>query len=342
MTACFTAPSFTCTAGQTRKSEVCARDPVTGCPSKLVRIDIFDATCAVVSTVYTNLVGVPVAGFTPDMQVDCAQFQETISCSTSATPLPITLTGQDCTGVGVPAVGSPGQLVEVVQRPGQVLSVKICTPSEYNREVSVLCNPANGFAPVNLVTLWPESAVPGTPPTVEAYNPNGTPFVGAIGSLVKCPGETIDIVSERWCANGAPYERISFFDVSVTPSTLVSTMWRDNSGAVVPDPVAGSLGECVQVRKVLIYHQENTSGLTMGDIVTVTGANIIHSVTVVQISGVGAVYGDSGGGAPLFTGQLWSWSAATGGSSFIQDTLSASGLKLDPGAGSQHVTAIYS
>jgi hypothetical protein len=275
------------------------------------------------------------------MQVDCAQFQETISCSTATSP-PITLTGQDCSGTGVPVVGNAGQLTEIVQRPGQVLSVKICTPSEYDREVSVLCDPANGFSPINLVTLWPENAVPGTPPTVEAYSPNGTPFAGAVGSLVKCPGETIDIVVDRWCANGSPYERVSFFDVSVTPSVLVSTLWRDNSGAVVADPGNGSLGECVATRKVLVYHTENLGGLTIADIVVATGASVIHSVTVVQISGVGAVIGDSGSGAPLFTGQLWSWSATTGGTSFTQDTLSASSLRFDPAGGSQHITAIYS
>jgi hypothetical protein len=341
MTACFTTPTFTCVAGQTRTIEVCARDPVTGCPSKLIRVDTFDANCTVVSTTYTNLVGAPVAGFTPAMQVDCAQFQETISCSTATSP-PITLTGQDCSGASVPVVGNAGQLTEIVQRPGQVLSVKICTPSEYDREVSVLCDPANGFSPVNLVTLWPESAVPGTPPTVEAYNPNGTPFVGAVGSLVKCPGEKIDIVSERWCAGGAPYERISFFDISVTPPTLVSTLWRDNSGAVVVNPGSGSLGECVATRKVLVYHAENLGALTVGDIMLATGASILHSVTVVQISGVGTVNGDSGAGAPLFTGQLWSWSASTGSANFIQDTLSFSGLKFDSVGGSQHITAIYS
>jgi hypothetical protein len=341
MAACFTPTPITCTNGQQRRTEVCARDPVSGCAAKLVRVDTFDASCNVTSTTYENLVGVPVAGYTPALEVDCAQFQETITCATAATPL-VTLTGHDCNDTALPAVGVSGQLVEIVQRPGQVLSVKMCTPSDFDREVSVLCDPANSFAPVNLVTLWPTNAVPGTPPTVEAYNPNGTAYAGAIGSLVKCPGETIDTVSERWCDNGVPYERISFYDVSVTPAVLVSTMWRDNSGAVVAAPATGSLGECVVERKVKVYHAVNTAVTSIGNIIATSGAAIIHSLTVVQISGIGNISADSGGGAPLFTGQMWSWSASTGGVESIQDTLSYSSLKMDAAGGSQHVTVIYS
>ena len=55
-------------------------------------------------------------------------------------PTPITLEGQDCAGSPLDAEGLPGQITQIVQAPGQVLTVRIC---EDNTDFELAC----GFDP---------------------------------------------------------------------------------------------------------------------------------------------------------------------------------------------------
>ncbi len=248
--------------------------------------------------------------------------------------------GKDCAGVDLPPVPIVGA-VQTVPHPQAVQLVKICSPTAtLDREYSTLC--AQDGTKVLVVTAWDTTAPLATAPTVEAYTLAGAIYSGDRTLLTDCGTEKLDMVSEPYCSGGLQYERVSFYSVSTTPPALVSTLWRDASGAVVAEPSAGALGACpalVDDRKVLIYLERNGGVITMADIVAACGTIHIQSVTVKQISGDGAVSGDAGSGVPLSAGETWSWSAITGNDAW--DHLGASALMMAAGTGEQRITATF-
>lgn len=144
-------------------------------------------------------------------------------------------------------MSGPG-VVAAVQAAGTVYMVKPC-PGAYDRELSTLCDPATG-APVLVVTYWPQEAAPGTAPTVEAYNANGTAYAGSIAALEKCGGERWDISDKLWfciSATQVSISRVDILDVSEPSAPVVAgSIWQDATGAVIPTPAAGSyaVGAC--------------------------------------------------------------------------------------------------
>lgn len=253
--------------------------------------------------------------------------------------VPVSATGVDC--LGAPVIITDPNVVLTVPAPGTVQMVQICQPTgEQDREYSTLCAPDG--TKVLVVTAWSTSAPLGTAPVVETYTLAGAAYTGDRSLLTDCAAEKLDIVAEQYCAGGFPYERISFYDVSVNPPTLSSTLWRDSSGTAVADPGPGFIGACpalVADRPVLIYLERNAGVTAMADIVAAAGTPHIQSVTVKQIQGTGSVRGDSGSGAPLSAGETWSWSAVT--SDLAWDHLGASALSMDAGGGEQRITATY-
>jgi hypothetical protein len=57
-------------------------------------------------------------------------------------PTPVTLDGQDCEGAALPATGLPGQLTQIIQAPGQVLSVRMCSDDAADFELACGIDPA--------------------------------------------------------------------------------------------------------------------------------------------------------------------------------------------------------
>jgi hypothetical protein len=117
----------------------------------------------------------------------------------------------------------------------------------------------------------------------------------------------------------------------------------DTSVAGLPYAPVGatSVGVCpIALKSKLIYaHKNIASGLTMAQLfAAMTGATVIHSISVTQISGTGFVTGQTGGGFELLPGESHDWIATTLG----MESLHTSNLTLNAGGGVQHVTAIYS
>lgn len=275
----------------------------------------------------------------PDSLADVvAAVQEGNNGAVTPTPLLTPVTAQDCAGGAL--TENVNQAVLTIPHPNAVQKVQICNATpEFLRTEAVLCDPAG--ANVLVITIWPENAAPGTPPVVEAYNQDGTPYGGAIADLVKCPGEKFDIVQDDACAAQVGYTRVSFFDVTAQPPTLVATLWRDASGAVVPEPAGVTIGECValmQDRKVLVWHESITSVRTIQDIVISTGIQHVQSLTAVNVGQqTAAITDDFGNTTKLFPGQSWSWSAITGQDAW--DTLGYSSLSIDATGTDVHITS---
>jgi hypothetical protein len=250
----------------------------------------------------------------------------------------ITVTGEDCAGLPLPVTDKHVRLT--VPAPGAVQLVKICTPTgELDREFSTLCAPDG--TKVLVVTAWDKAAPLATAPIVETYTLAGTPYTGNRALLTDCAAEKLDIVAEQYCSGGFTYERISFYDVSTTPPTLASTLWRDQSGAAVADPGPGAVGQCPAIiadRPVKVWHESVTATRSIQDIVAATGTVHVQSITVTNVGTQRAVIEDDfRNQTRLYPGQSWSWSAITGQDAW--DTLGYSSLTIDATGTDVHVTA---
>lgn len=155
------------------------------------------------------------------------------------------LTGTLVAGaVVVPCGDCPAEVFVVNQGTTPVPTAGVA----FDREVTQMCSPTTGST-VFVVTLWDQAAVPGQAPTVEAFNQDGTPYVGAISALVKCATTTVDVetLDQVVCAGGSTYTHSTFVDTA-TLST-VGSLWRDASGAVVAAPAGPfTLGACEPVQ----------------------------------------------------------------------------------------------
>jgi hypothetical protein len=152
--------------------------------------------------------------------------------------------GVDCAGSPTPAVPTVGS-VQTIPHPTAIQLVKLCKPeTTLDRDYSTLCAPDG--TKVLIVTAWDTTAPLATAPAVEAYTLAGTIYTGDRALLANCAAEKLDIVSEVYCSGGKSYERVSFYSVNTSPPALVSTLWRDASGASVSAPAAGTVGKCIE------------------------------------------------------------------------------------------------
>jgi hypothetical protein len=251
---------------------------------------------------------------------------------------PAPIIGEDCLGAPISVVAPKAVLT--VPAPGAVQMVKICKPTgEFEREYATLCAPDG--TKVLVVTAWDTAAPLATAPVVETYTLAGAVYAGDRALLVDCAAEKLDIVSEEYCSGGFTYERISFYDVSTTPPTLASTLWRDQSGAAVADPGPGQVGACPPViadRPVKIWHESVTSTRSIQDIVAATGTVHVQTITVTNVgTQLATIEDDFGNQTRLYPAQTWSWSAVSGQDAW--DTLGYSTLTVDATGTDVHVTA---
>lgn len=198
---------------------------------------ISTADCGYPRTVY-DLAGAVVAGAEEVPCGDCPEEVIAIAASTTAT-------GVDCAGAPITATGVG--VVQTVPTPGAVQLVRLCdAATSYDREKQLLCTPTG--APVMVVTVWDASAIPGTAPTVEFYDHLGAQWTGDPATLTRCAApETVDVGdAEFFCSDGVTFSRVSFWDITTVPPTLMVSLWQDASGAVVPPPPLAGLfpGHC--------------------------------------------------------------------------------------------------
>lgn len=251
-------------------------------------------------------------------------------CSPAA-PVPITLDGQDCDGVVVPATGLPGQLTHVVQPPGQVFKVQLCTPPKDIEKV-LLCGPLG-----EKVLAISDLTDPLAPVTTYWDLVAGAAWAGAHATLATCPDVDVESDPKEMCDNGVAFLRWFVKSNGVPTGTVFNT---DLSGAVYTPSGAEVFGSCITspVRKVLVFLREFDSPLGVQDIVGAVGTDRVQSITVVNIGpNNGNITDDYGNNTRLYAGQTWSWSAVTG--SDFQDMLGASSLIFDASGTVFQVTA---
>lgn len=114
-------------------------------------------------------------------------------------PEPITIDGTDCEGNALPVTGNPGEVVQVVQAPGQVLTVRFCDDSaSRDWEIVMRCDPATDE---QIMFQWD---VRKNPPTlISATNlSTGEPFTGDANTLVSCGGSKLESDPQPVCYRG--------------------------------------------------------------------------------------------------------------------------------------------
>lgn len=162
-----------------------------------------------------------------------------------------------------------------------------------------------------------------------------SPYTGAFGNC----GDA-EVTSLEACYNGQPVA-IHFIhgNPGLEPSVLVTDAMGDT---VVGADASNTLIGCCPIvpveNKHLVFMWRNGGVLDIPQIMSLSGARHVLSVTVKQISGRGTIQGDSGSGVPMDAGETWSWSAV---SDQNVDFLSASALSMDAGGGEQRITATY-
>jgi hypothetical protein len=249
--------------------------------------------------------------------------QQVVVCSPIevAAPPPVVVSGVSCAGAPVPV--TVNQVVQSVPHPTAVQLVKVCaSDTPLDREVTLLCAPAG--AQVWVVTQWPQGALPGTPPTIDAFNLDGTPYTGAVSALTRCATNDYEVVSQAVCVGGVSYTRTTFFDAQTLLD--VGVVWQDTAGAVVPAPTGVAvLGACSTVTPVKVafmtldlsqpYLGEGplpVQTVDGGTLVTMLGGGVtLLSVTAKQVKGTGILRGALilSPLTQLRTGESISWSS---------------------------------
>lgn len=148
-----------------------------------------------------------------------------------ATPVPVL--APTC-GVDLAVFANSALATPIINTPGTVLNVKLCPPASADREMVVLCSSAGNRVVVQNIT--PVNAVLGTAPIFEAWNLDGTPYIGVISALVSCGSEKVDVSEEEFCDNGVSVTRTTFYDVNSAIPTVLSVLWRSVTGVVIPAP----------------------------------------------------------------------------------------------------------
>ena len=135
----------------------------------------------------------------------CSNPQYVVICGTSVEPPPtpdVVLTGQDCDGVAVPASGGYGELVQVVQAPGQVLTVRMCE-SDKDFELSCGVDPDTGHQVQTAYRI-----VDGNFELIKRWDTvTGAEWTGDPTTLESCGGGGLESDPIEMCDSGVPFIR---------------------------------------------------------------------------------------------------------------------------------------
>lgn len=164
---------------------------------------------------------------------------ELVDCDAAAQD--ITLDGQACDGTLLPATGKPGQLVNVVQEPGQVLTVRIC---EDDRDFELSCgiDPATDHQIQTAYRITSGEFV-----LIKRWDTvTGEEWTGDPATLEGCGGKPIESEQELFCDNGVEFLRWFVIEDGMPTGQYVDT---DFTGApyTVTDEANVKRGACVPV-----------------------------------------------------------------------------------------------
>lgn len=190
-------------------------------------------------TVYTDKDGAVIVG----KEVACPIKVEIVSppVEPPEPPEPITLDGTACDGTALPATGKPGELLQIIQPPGQVFNMRFCD-DQASRDWQLVkrCDPVTG---AEILFQWD---VRTNPPTlISATNlATGQPYTGDGKELENCGGPTLESDEIEMCDGGVEFIRWIVKDNGVPTGAKFDT---DLTGApyAVTDEAGVKTGKCV-------------------------------------------------------------------------------------------------
>ena len=213
-------------------------DPTGAQKAGLHEYDI-DANCA-----KTNETWKDVDGATLDLAlitiVACVIAAPVPPVEPTVPPAPITLDGQDCDGAANPATGMPGELVQIVQAPGQVLSVRFCSDDAADFELACGIDPTNDH---QIQTAY--KIVNGEFVLISRWDVvTGLAWTGDASTLNACGGSGLESDADDVCVEGTSLRRWTVKKDGVPTGDLYYT---DSTGAIfdVPSTAVVVLGSCV-------------------------------------------------------------------------------------------------
>jgi hypothetical protein len=154
---------------------------------------------------------------------------------------PITVASLNCLGEPVSLTGLG--LVQTVPHPTAIQLVKLCAPTQQDREMQILCAPDDSRVIVQNVT--PIDAPLGTAPEFEMYKLDGTLYTATpITTLVSCAsGSKYALAGEvNYCLAGVSYTRTDVIDLAT--QLPISSIWLNDLGNPVPAPIEATKGLC--------------------------------------------------------------------------------------------------
>lgn len=168
-------------------------------------------------------------------------FVQVCDDTTPPVVVPITLDGQDCAGVAKPATGNPGELVQIVQAPGQVLSVRFCSDDNADFELACGIDPDTGHT---IQTAY--KIVAGQFVVINRWDVNtGAAWTGDANTLASCSGVTQESDPREVCVGGTALTQWVVMEAGLPTGTVFYT---NNSGQLVEVAPGAevTLGACVQ------------------------------------------------------------------------------------------------
>ena len=194
--------------------------------------------------------GVVVAGAVITAAGDCPQ-EVVMVCDPNAVPVeppvvvPITLDGQDCDGAALPATGNPGELVQIVQAPGQVLSVRMCSDDAADFELACGVDPDTGHT---IQTAY--KIVAGQFVVINRWDVvSGLAWTGDAATLESCNGVTQESDPREVCVGGVNLTQWVVMEAGMPTGTVFYT---NNAGQIVEVAPGAevTLGACPVIREI--------------------------------------------------------------------------------------------
>jgi hypothetical protein len=230
--------------------------------------------------------------------------------------------------------------------------------TNFDREIVLMVAPDGTQVLVQDITAT--DAPIGTPPTIRAWNLDGSTYTGLLTDLKCCPNESVKIISTDYCSNNLNFTRLDA--IAISSGLILWTQWLNNEGVLV-DPPSGpqhstvggwtggvgqpltvsigsdiTKGVCSLIKSKKLYFKENDTIITLSSIlITLPVNSVIESISISQELGVGSITGDSGSSIIMQTGRTVSFGIEEVGS------FNGSLLQMDAGLGGvQRITIIYS
>lgn len=210
---------------------------VTSANTQMVTLCTPDGDKVFVQFDTSTIVPVALGAIYPNGEKYTGDLTALVDCDAAAQE--IELEGQDCAGESLPATGKPGELVQVVQAPGQVLTVRIC---EDDRDFELSCgiDPETGHQVQTAYRI-----VNGEFELIKRWDTvTGLEWTGDPATLEGCGGKPLESEQELFCDAGTEFFRWYVIEDGEPTGQYIDT---DFAGApyTVTDEAGIKRGACV-------------------------------------------------------------------------------------------------